>query len=259
VHCLLGNEGISPVQLLAKGRQELSAYGHVALHDDKLVSIERGQTEFAVTCASGFRAGARKVLLTTGLQDEVPRIDGIEGLYGRTVHHCPYCDGYESSDKPIAVYGKGDKGAGFALMMKQWSADVILCTDGESHISSEKRSRLEEHGIEIYGGKIVKLEGDSDGHLLRIRLMDGKAVDRAAMFFTTRCRQRSDLWQKLGCKRDEKGGIISDPITEESSVPGVYVAGDASRDVLLVAVAIAEGAKAAVAINRALLRDEGLG
>ena len=80
VHCLLGNEGIPPVQLLAKGRQELRAYGHVALHDDKLVSIERGQTEFKVTCASGLRAAARKVLLTTGLQDEVPRIDGIEGL-----------------------------------------------------------------------------------------------------------------------------------------------------------------------------------
>jgi thioredoxin reductase len=229
------------------------------LRDDKSVSIERGQTEFTVTCSSGFKAAARKVLLTTGLQDAVPRIDGIEGLYGRTVHHCPYCDGYESSDKPIAVYGKGDKGAGLALMMKQWSADVVLCTDGEPDISSEMRSRLEEQGIEIYGGKIVKLEGDNDGHLKRICLKDGKAVDRAAMFFTTRCTQRSDLWQTLGCRRDEKGGIISDPITGESSLPGVYVAGDASRDVLLVAVAIAEGAKAAVAINRALLKDEGLG
>ena len=259
MHCLLGNEGIPPLKLLAKGRQELRAYGHVALHDDKLVSIERKQTHFTVTCASGFTAAARKVLLTTGLQDEVPRIDGIERLYGRTVHHCPYCDGYENSDKPIAVYGKGDEGAGLALMMKQWSSDVVLCTDGESDISSEMRSRLGEHGIEIYGDKIVKLEGDDDGHLQRIRLIDGKAVDRAAMFFTTGCTQRSDLWQTLGCRRDEKGGIISDPITEESSVPGVYVAGDASRDVLLVAVAIAEGAKAAVAINRALLKDEGLG
>jgi thioredoxin reductase len=79
------------------------------------------------------------------------------------------------------------------------------------------------------------------------------------MFFATGCSQRSALWQMLGCKRDEKGGIISNPITEESSVPGVYVAGDASRDVLLVAVAIAEGAKAAVTINRALLKDQGLG
>jgi thioredoxin reductase len=79
------------------------------------------------------------------------------------------------------------------------------------------------------------------------------------MFFTTGCAQRSDLWEQLGCKRDDKGGIISDPVTEESSVPGIYVAGDASRDVLLLAVAIEEGAKAAVAINRALLKDDGLG
>ena len=259
VHCLLGNEGVPPVELLAKGRQELRAYGHVALHDDKLVSIEREQTQFTVTCASGFRAVARKVLLTTGLQDEVPQIDGIERLYGRTVHHCPYCDGYENSDKPIAVYGKGDKGAGLALMMKQWSHDVVLCTDGEPDLSSEMWSRLEEHGIEIYGEKIVRLEGDDDGHLQRICFAEGIALDRAAMFFTTGCTQQSDLWQTLGCKRDEKGGIIRDPETEENSVPGVYVAGDASRDVLLVAVAIAEGAKAAVAINRALLKDEGLG
>jgi thioredoxin reductase len=79
------------------------------------------------------------------------------------------------------------------------------------------------------------------------------------MFFTTGCRQGSDLWASLGCARDEKGGIVTDPVTKESSVRGVYVAGDASRDVLLVAVAITEGAKAAVAINRALLQDDGLG
>lgn len=145
----------------------MRAYGHIALHNDKLVSIERKQREFTVTCASGFEAAARKVLLTTGLRDEVPRIDGIDGLYGRTFHHCPYCDGYESSDKPIAVYGKGDKG-GLALMMKQWSPDVILCTDGEPDISSEMRSRLGEHRIEIYGEKMVRLEGDNDGHLQRI-------------------------------------------------------------------------------------------
>jgi thioredoxin reductase len=259
VHCLFGNEGVPPVELLAKGRRELRAYSHVSLREDKLVSLGREHFEFTVTCASGFKAVARKVLLTTGLLDDVPQINGIERLYGRTVHHCPYCDGYEHSDKPIAVYGKGDKGVGLALMMKQWSSDVTLCTDGEPDISSEMRSRLEEHGIEIYREKIVKLEGDNDGHLQRICFAEGIALDCAVLFFTTGCAQRSDLWQTLGCKRDEKGGIITDPITEESSVRGVYVAGDASRDVLFVAVAIAEGAKAAVAINRALLKDEGLG
>jgi thioredoxin reductase len=259
VHCLLGNEGTPPADLLTKGRKELQAFSQVALREDKVISIEPWQAQFTITCASGFTAAARKVLLATGLQDDVPEIDGIEGLYGHTVHHCPYCDGYESSDKAIAVYGKGDKGAGLALMMKQWSSDVVLCSDGDLDISSEMRGRLAQQEIEIYGEKIIKLEGDKDGQLQRIRFNDGIALDRATMFFTTSCAQRSDLSQMLGCSRDEKGSIITDPETEESSVPGVYVAGDASRDVLLVAVAIAEGAKAAVAINRALLKDDGLG
>jgi thioredoxin reductase len=258
-HCLLGNEGIAPGELLAKGRQELRGYPHVSLRDDIVMSIRREKTGFTFTCESGFTAAARKVLLTTGLKDDVPDIEGIEKFYGLSVHHCPYCDGYENRDRPIAVYGKGDQGAGLALMMKQWSSDVALCTDGEPDISSEMRSRLDVHRIRILSGKIVKLEGEEPGQLHCIRFKDGEAIDRAAMFFTTSCAQRSNLWQMLGCKRDEKGGIISDPITEESSVPGVYVAGDASRDVLLLAVAIAEGAKAAVAINRALLKDDGLG
>jgi thioredoxin reductase len=202
---------------------------------------------------------ARKVLLTTGLTDEVPRLEGIERLYGRSVHHCPYCDGFEHRDQPLAVYGAGDKGAGLALMMKQWSSDVILCTDGGAQVSSVMLVRLNEHGIAVCSEKIAKLEGTEDGALQRIHLQSGAALKRTAMFFTTGCRQSSDLSAVLGCARDEKGGIVTDPVTEESSIRGVYVAGDASRDVLLVAVAIAEGAKAAVAINRALLREEGLG
>jgi thioredoxin reductase len=202
---------------------------------------------------------ARKVLLTTGLTDEVPQIEGIEQLYGRSVHHCPYCDGFEHRDQPLAVYGAGDKGAGLALMMKQWSSDVILCTDGASDVSSTMQSRLKQHDIAIWAQRIARLEGTEDGVLQRIHLQGGNVLDRTAIFFTTGCQQTSDLSAALGCARDKKGGIVTDPVTEESSVRGVYVAGDASRDVLLVAVAIAEGAKAGVAINRALLQEDGLG
>jgi thioredoxin reductase len=258
-HCLLGNEGIAPSELLAKSRLELREYERVVLLDDKVLSIKKADSGFSATCESGFTATARKVLLTTGLKDEIPKIEGVERLYGRSVHHCPYCDGFEYRDKPLAIYGKGDKGAGFALMMKQWSGDVILCTDGSTTFSPEIQSRLEQHGVAIRPGNIARLEGDNEGHLQRICFTDGQVLERTAMFFTTGCSQRSDLWERLACKRDEKGGIINDPLTEESSVPGVYVAGDACRDVLLIAVAIAEGAKAAVAINRSFLKEDGLG
>jgi thioredoxin reductase len=259
VHCLLGHEGTPPRDLLARGRFELGRYTTVEMRADRVTQITPTGNQFAAACADGFAVRARKVLLTTGLTDEVPRLDGIERLYGRSVHHCPYCDGFEHRDQPLAVYGAGDKGAGLALMMKQWSSDVLLCTDGPAQVSPSMRARLQQHGVLICSEKIAKLEGTDDGALQNIRLQSGKTLRRAAIFFTTGCRQSSDLSAVLGCARDEKGGIVTDPVTEESSVRGVYVAGDASRDVLLVAVAIAEGAKAAVAINRALLKEDGHG
>jgi thioredoxin reductase len=259
VHCLLGHEGMSPSDLLARGRLELEQYPTVTSRVHRVIDITPSENRFSVACADGFTAMARKVLLTTGLIDELPRVEGIERLYGRSVHHCPYCDGFEHRDQPLAIYGEGDKGAGLALMMKQWSSDVLLCTDGPSAISPSMQARLQQHGITVCSDTIVRLERTDDGALQKIHLQNGKALKRAAIFFTTGCRQGSELSASLGCARDEKGGIVTDPLTEESSVRGVYVAGDASRDVLLVAVAIAEGAKAAVAINRALLQDDGLG
>ena len=178
----------------------------------------------------------------------MPQLKGIEPLYGRSVHHCPYCDGFEHCDQPLAVYGAGDKGAGLALMMKLWSSDVVLCTDGKGEISATMQERL----LVVHNESILQLEGTEHGYLHTICLQSGQALKRSAMFFTTGCVQSSDLSASLGCIRDEKGGII------KSSVDGVYVAGDASRDVLLVAVAIAEGANAGVAINRALLIEDGL-
>jgi thioredoxin reductase len=250
---------MAPIDLLAKARVELEKYHTVELHADRVTAITPVANRFAITCADSLKLTARKILLTTGLTDDLPRIAGIERLYGRSVHHCPYCDGFENRDKPIAVYGTGDKGASLALMMKQWSSDVLLCTDGPSQISSDMRARLAQHEISVCSETITKLEGTHDGGLHTIYLQNGTALHRTAMFFTTGCQQSSDLSATLGCVRDEHGGIVTDPITEESSVHGVYVAGDASRDVLLVAVAIAEGAKAAVAINRALLQEDGLG
>ncbi|UPK36877.1 NAD(P)/FAD-dependent oxidoreductase [Bradyrhizobium sp. 186] len=133
--------------------------------------------------------------------------------------------------------------------------DVVACSDGIK-VSRPAARRLERHGIPLRTEPIVAFEG-TDGVLSKIRFESGTDLDREGLFFSTGCQQASDLSQRLRCKRDEKGGVVTDPATEETSVPGVYVAGDVSRDVLLVAVAIAEGAKAAAAINKAFLRRDG--
>ena len=152
---------------MEKGRYELERYTTVELRADRVTKITPSRNQFSVVCADGFTLTARKILLTTGLTDEVPQLEGIERLYGRSVHHCPYCDGFEHRDQPIAVYGVGDKGAGLALMMKQWSSDVVLCTDGPSQVSSIMQERLQQHGIPVCSERIAKLEGTDDGILQR--------------------------------------------------------------------------------------------
>jgi thioredoxin reductase len=130
-HCLLANEGIAPAELLSRSRRELQNYQHVAVQQRTVDRIHSEQKAFAIFSEGGLVATSRKVLLTTGL-NQLPDIDGIENYYGRSVHHCPYCDGYEHRDQVIIAYGKGDKGAGLALMMKQWTSDVILAPMGRS-------------------------------------------------------------------------------------------------------------------------------
>jgi len=257
VHALLGHEGMPPLELLGLASRELEKYSSIERRDAAVTAISPTGLAFTFECLDGFSGSAHKILLATGLVDELPPIDGVEALYGRSVHHCLYCDGYEHRDQPLAAYGAGGKGAGIALMMKQWASDVILCTNAQAAPDAEMTARLAQHGIAVRQDSIVALEGRS-GHLDAIRFRDGTTLKRSALFFSTGCKQRSGLWSQLGCTRDAKGGIVINPDTEETTVPGVYVAGDISLDVLLVAVAVGEGAKAGVAINRALSKRDGL-
>jgi thioredoxin reductase len=225
------------------------------VRDTLVEGITPAAEGFEFVCRDGTAGRAAKVLLASGLVDELPDVAGIQPLYGISVHHCLYCDGFEYAGKPVAAYGKGDKGAELAIMMKHWISDVVACSDG-TEVSTKAARKLKEYNIPLRSEPIQSLQG-ADGELTSILFENGTALARSGLFFSTGCHQASDLSKRLGCKRNDKGGVVIDPDTEESSVPGIYVAGDVSRDVLLVAVAIGEGAQAAVAINKAFLRRDG--
>lgn len=254
MHGFLSRDGIRPPEFLEIGRQEVRHYGG---------EIRSGLVTAITPIESGFRVrieeedqtlDARTILLATGVVDRIPKIPGIMELYGRSVHHCPYCDGWEERDKALAVYGRGSSGFGLALSLKTWSPDVILCTDGTPRISLEDQGRLARHGITIHHGKIAQLEGE-DGRLQRIIFRNGDVIERDSLFFTTGQDQSSGLAASLGCRFTKKGAVWTNT-GECTSVPGIYVAGDASRDAQMVIVAAAEGAKAAVTINTELTRQE---
>lgn len=255
VHGLLGREGLPPALFLQQANEGLARYPSVTRRATRVTELKHEGGRFGFTCADGTGGVADKVLLATGLTDELPKLGGVESLYGKSVHHCIYCDGYEYAGLPVAAFGKGDRGADLSVMLKHWTPDVVACSDG-CLPSAEALRKPQAFDIPLRPERVGALEG-RDGRLERIRFASGSTLARAALFFATGCHQGSDFADRLGCRRDEKGGVITDPLTEETSVAGVYVGGDASRDMLMVAVALGEGAKSAVAINEALLRRDG--
>ncbi len=255
MHGYLSRDGMPPAEFLAAARRDLARYQSVELRDVEVTAARcRPDGRFDVTLATGECLRARKLLVATGVVDSLPGIEGFRELYGRSVFHCPYCDGWEVRGSPIAIYGKGSRGHGLALELTAWSRDLVLCTDGPSEIEAEDRARLERNGITLREERVVRLEGH-DGTLEHVVFASGERLPRRALFFTTGQSQQSDLSAHLGCEINDKGTVRTGRY-ETTHLSGLYVAGDASRAVQWVVVAAAEGAEAAFAINTDLIQED---
>lgn len=254
LHGFLTRDCVPPLELLHIGREQLRRYPTVEYQPVTVVDGRCRDRDFELSLEDGSQVTCRRLLLATGVIDELPEVEGLRELYGRSVFHCPYCDGWEHRDLPLAVYGKGKSGAGLTLTLSLWSKDLVLCTDGPGRIPPRDKVQLAERGVVVRSERIARLEG-TDGLLERIVFSSGEAIPRRAMFVITKQQQHSDLAAKLGCAISPKRSVETGRL-EMTSIPGLYVAGDASRDVQLVIVAAAEGAKAAFAINKGLLDEE---
>jgi thioredoxin reductase len=250
----LTRDGTSPQEFLGIARQELRRYPTIESRSARIVDACQANHGFEVVSADGTRLASRKLLLATGVVDDLPGIPGLSELYGVSVHHCPYCDAWEWRDQPLAVYGSGETGSGLALGLTVWTSDLVLCTDGEDRLDKRMRRRLARHRIEVYDEKIARLEGEN-GRLERIVFQDGSSINRRALFLSTCQHQQSELSRRLGCRFTEHGTVDTGKC-ESTNVAGLYVAGDASKEAQFVIVAAAEGAEAAKAINQALLKED---
>jgi thioredoxin reductase len=253
LHCYMGHDGIRPAELLERARSQLQPYDSISTVRSSVTSIKREDQLFAVEFKTREIVRTRTIVVATGVVDELPAISGIEELFGKSVHVCPYCDGWEHRNAPVAVYGREDKGTIFAMLLRQWTDDLVLCTDG-TLLSSEQKTRLRKRGVDLREEAIDSLV-EKNGCLEAIRFMGGETLPRRALFFTTDQHPRSPLLEGLGCTYDEKGGLACDG-DGKTNIPGVYVAGDVSRDVQLAIIAAAEGARAALAVNRYLLDED---
>ena len=254
MHGYLTRDGIAPCDFLRIGREELKPYDTVEVRDVTVTDAACIDGRFAVRLEGGDEVRSRKLLIATGVRDNVPRLEGIQALYGRSVFHCPYCDGWEIRHQPIAIYGRGERGYGLALELTAWSRDLVLVTDGPCELDDRQRERLQRIGIGVREERVQRLEGQ-DGILQRIVFVDGAPIERRAMFFTTGQHQQSELAVTLGCEFNDKGTVRTGKY-ESTHLPGLFVCGDASRAVQWVVVAASEGAEAAFAINTDLIKED---
>lgn len=250
----LTRDGTPPQELLRIAREQLIPYG-VEFRKDEIIDIKRAQDYFIVDTFSGVQYYSKKILIATGVKDYLPEIPDVQKYYGKSIHHCPYCDGWQVRNQPLVAYGKGTVAIGMSLSLKTWSNNVTLCTDtnGKYRLSAADISKLARNGIKIQTTKIIRLEG-KNSQLETIHFKDGTSISCNAIFFSLGFNQHSEVARKLNCEFTSRG-VIKTNNSQQTSIPGVYAAGDADRDMQQVVIAAAEGAKAGININKDLQKE----
>ncbi|PZG08443.1 FAD-dependent oxidoreductase [Nonomuraea aridisoli] len=262
VHAFLTREGVPPRELLAIAREELAAYG-VEIVTGAVTGAERlGEGRFRVTREDGTAVEARRLLVTTGVVDELPDVPGLAGLWGSDVLHCPYCHGWEVRDQPIGVLATGPMAVHQALLWRQWSDDVTLFLHTAPEPGEEAREELAARGVTVVEGEVTEAVLDG-GRLRGLRLADGREVPRRVLVAAGRMTARTEHLAGLGLETAEleMGGHVvgtyvpADP-SGATSVPGVWAAGNVTNLMDQVISAAAAGVRAGAVINADLVAEE---
>ena len=220
---LLGHDRVKPADLRDSGRRQLEQHANVELRHGAVQDSERIRDAFVVWPTDGPPVRAHAIVLAHGLRYDPPPLPGIEALWGRSVFHCAFCDGWEVRDRPLAFHGSGPGAVRSALVLAGWTDDVVLCTDGAPDPGGEL---LAAAGVRVRTEPITRLAGD-DGQLGRIEFAHGRAERREALFVNTRRDQPNGLPAALGCEVTAAGTLLTDA-DGRTSVPGVFAAGDAA-------------------------------
>lgn len=244
----------SPADLRGLGHSDLAQYPAVRILAETVVDLRRLDRGFAVLTKHGEQHECRALLLATGFRDTLPPIGGARELHGDVVVPCPYCDAWEVRDEPLAAFSHAtDEGGVFAAALAQWSSDVVFCSERRPELSRQVRERLDRKGVRIEERELRSVERDGTG--VRLVFAEGASLWRRKLFYHLGGEPASNLAGRLGAEVSDRGSIVVDR-HQAASIPGLFIAGDATRDVLQAIVAAGEGAAAGVSINEYLCQQE---
>lgn len=246
----LSRDGMPPADLLAVGRAEVTGYG-VELIDDEVSAIEPG---FEIRLASGATLSARRILVATGVGDELPDIPGVRDRWGRDLLHCPYCHGWEVRDQPLGVLGTHPASVLHAQLVRQWSDDVVFFAHTHD-VTDDELAAFDARGIRVERGEVTRLIVEDD-ELTGVELAGGRVIPRRAVFVRPGNVPHPDgLLPSLGCELDAAGFAVVDS-TGRTSVDGVWAAGNVVDPRAQVITSAGQGSAAAIAINADLVADD---
>ncbi|MFE2166530.1 NAD(P)/FAD-dependent oxidoreductase [Streptomyces sp. NPDC059447] len=264
MHGYLGHDGRSPAELLERGRAEVTGYGGLIRRGTAIAADPLPGGGFLVRCGDGSTVRARRLLVTTGLVDELPAVPGLAERWGRDVLHCPYCHGWEVRDEPVAVLATGPVSVHQAQMWRQWSDRTTLLAH-TWELTDEDRELLAALGVAVVEGEVTGLAVGADDRLTGVTLAGGGTVECRALVVAPRFTARSGVLTGLGLPTtalERDGRVIgtcmeSDAATGATALSGVWAAGNVTAPMAQVAGAAAQGVQAAVAINADLIEEQG--
>lgn len=248
-HGFLGQDGIDPARIARTAREQLAVYPTLTWECGKALAVAGERDDFTVTTAEGRTHRGRRILLATGVADQLPQIAGLSERWGKSVFHCPYCHGYELDQGRIGVIATGQMSAHQAELLTEWG-EVTFLTNGVVHLDAAARRRLEARGASIEDMPIDRIDGKAD-----VTLSDGRRLQFAGLFTATRYVPSSPLAEETGCAIEETPlgvQIRTDP-TKETSMRGIFACGDAAHAPHSVSLAVGDGAMAGIQLHRSLL------
>lgn len=254
MHGYLSRDGMPPVELLTTGRAEVAAYGGEILAGTVTDLVPDGRTGFRVLLGDGQRISTRRLLVTTGLSDELPDVPGLLERWARDVLHCPYCHGHEVRDRQLGVIGGTPGSVRYAQIVRQWTHDLVYFTPPNT-LTAVERTELLARAVGVVEGTIEQLVIDDEDHLRGVQMDDGRLIPRAALFVPPRFVPNNILLLGLGATIDQNGWVEVDA-TGRTSVTGVWAAGNIVDPRAQVITAAGAGSAAAIAVNADLVDDD---
>lgn len=253
MHGFLSRDGMPPGELVEAGRKEVAGYGGELRAGVVTSVVPHGRTGFWVLLGDGDRVLARRLLVATGLRDELPEIPGLADRWARDVLHCPYCHGWEVRDRRLGVLWNGPESVRYTQIVRQWADDVVLFAPPGA-LTTPNRSQLVARAVGIVEGDVTQIVVEDD-RLTAVRLTDARSVSRDALFVPPRFVPNNDLLIGLGADVDEQGFVVTGAYGA-TSVSGVWVAGNITNPRAQVITAAGEGSAAGIAINADLVDED---